>query len=827
MEALTTVWVVLQAGQPLDISKKAAPVSPWAEYLPLAAAIGGGVVVLVALFVFQRIRRREKEVSVSATGGGSGLSQEAREKLESAVRRGDHIQAAELLTNMDRPLEAAEHFLKAGDFRRAADAYEEGGESSQAIHFYKKAGLPTKAARLYLEGGDQRGAAAVYVQADEPERAANCYVEAGDYKRAAKQFARAGKHRKSAENYEKAESALLAARQYDALAGELMQDGVETVAPDSEAGRVCRRAAEMYEKAANFAGAATFYLRISDKREAARCFKADGDLVRAAGLFEELGDSEEAVALLEQAGEQQRAHRAKGEVAVEREEWAQAVDHFRAAGDLRRAAEICADRLGAVEEAAELLEAAEDWLEAGKLYEESGSFAHAAHCAEKGGALAHAAELYRQAGDIDGEIRVRTSGGDLFRAARLLYEQRRYEEALEMLGRINSRDPIYRKGVELQGDVYRAMKDYEQAYSRYRAALGNREPKVETLRLHYKLGRVLESSQDFSGAANHYEEVVGVDQDYKDAAQKLELIQQGLSKERQRQLAANSEEHEAVDIESPGRGVPSSEATSTSAADSPRYDLEEEIARGGMGVVYRARDTFLNRIVAMKLLGEKLRGNETAVKYFLREARAAAALSHPNIVTIFDAGEQEGEYYIAMEYVEGHTLKEIVAAKGPLPEKRVRHVLIEACKALEYAHTEGIVHRDIKSGNIMLQRGGAVKVMDFGLAKFLREYQKEHTQQVGTPYYMSPEQIIGKNVDFRSDLYGLGCTVFECLTGRVPFTEGELAYHHVHTEPPSPRSINGAISEQMEQVILRLLAKDPDDRFESAKKLRAMLEGRA
>ena len=119
----------------------------------------------------------------------------------------------------------------------------------------------------------------------------------------------------------------------------------------------------------------------------------------------------------------------------------------------------------------------------------------------------------------------------------------------------------------------------------------------------------------------------------------------------------------------------------------------------------------------------------------------------------------------------------------------------------------------------MITRYKALKVMDFGLAKFMREYQKDHTQQVGTPFYMSPEQIIGKNIDFRSDLYSLGCTIFECATGTVPFFKGDLSYHHVHTKPPSPRSVNPALSRDLERVILRMLEKNPDERYQSAKEI--------
>ena len=195
----------------------------------------------------------------------------------------------------------------------------------------------------------------------------------------------------------------------------------------------------------------------------------------------------------------------------------------------------------------------------------------------------------------------------------------------------------------------------------------------------------------------------------------------------------------------------------------------------------------LGRIVAYKILGENLRDNETAVKYFLREARAAAALSHPNIVTIFDAGEQEGEFYMAMEFVEGTTLKELIRRTGALPDEQVRYIIINSCRALQYAHSKGVIHRDIKSGNVMITRDKTLKIMDFGLAKVIEEVRNHTTVVSGTPYYMSPEQTLGKNVDPRTDISSLGVTLFELATATLPFREGNLPYHHVHTPPPNPR----------------------------------------
>ena len=438
-----------------------------------------------------------------------------------------------------------------------------------------------------------------------------------------------------------------------------------------------------------------------------------------------------------------------------------------------------------------------------ELYAAAEMWAHAARCAETAQKWDRAAELFHKASDVDGELRALVAGGQYFEAGRLQFEHRRYDDALNTLTRIDSRDTSYIRGLELQGDVLRSQNRFEKAYSKYRAALGNRPVNQNTIALYYKMARSLEEGDDLKGALEHFEKILEYDRNHEDVSLRTKAVRGRLRRGSMPGVNTASGIFAAPD----------------QGNDTQRYEVLEEIARGGMGIVYRARDTVLGRVVAFKVLGENLRDNETAVKYFLREARAAAALSHPNIVTVYDAGEQSNEYYMAMEFVEGTTLKELIRRKGALPEDQVRYITVHCCRALQYAHSKGIIHRDIKSGNVMITRDKSLKIMDFGLAKFVREYQKDHTQQVGTPFYMSPEQIIGTDIDHRTDLYSLGCTIYECATGTVPFFKGDLGYHHVHTKPPAPRSINPALTKDMERTILRMLEKNPHERFQSAKEI--------
>ena len=222
-----------------------------------------------------------------------------------------------------------------------------------------------------------------------------------------------------------------------------------------------------------------------------------------------------------------------------------------------------------------------------------------------------------------------------------------------------------------------------------------------------------------------------------------------------------------------------------------QYEIVRQLGAGGMGTVYLAHDPRLERDVAIKVLNEGFSLDENYRQRFLTEARSASALNHPNIVTIYDAGQENGTLYITMELLEGTPLQEILKSRGRLTVHDTARLGIQIAKGLQYAHEHQIIHRDIKTGNLFFTSTKKVKIMDFGLAKMVQEVRRGSTVIGGTPYYMAPEQSIGDAVDHRADLYSLGITLFELATGCVPFTEGDVAYHHRHTPPPDPRVLNG------------------------------------
>jgi eukaryotic-like serine/threonine-protein kinase len=257
-----------------------------------------------------------------------------------------------------------------------------------------------------------------------------------------------------------------------------------------------------------------------------------------------------------------------------------------------------------------------------------------------------------------------------------------------------------------------------------------------------------------------------------------------------------------------------------------RYVIKRKLGSGGMADVYLAEDQELGRNVALKLLNERHAADEQFVERFRREAQSAAGLNHPNIVSIFDRGYAEGTYYIAMEYLEGRTLKELLVRNGPTPIPVSIEYARQILGALAFAHRNGIVHRDIKPHNIVVGSDGRLKVTDFGIARSGASQMTEAGSIVGTAQYLSPEQARGASVDPRSDIYSLGIVLYEMLTGHVPFTGDtpvEIAMKHLSLAPEPPSALRPEVPHNLDAVVMRALAKDPDQRYASAEEMDAEL----
>lgn len=262
-----------------------------------------------------------------------------------------------------------------------------------------------------------------------------------------------------------------------------------------------------------------------------------------------------------------------------------------------------------------------------------------------------------------------------------------------------------------------------------------------------------------------------------------------------------------------------------------RYAVIERVGTGGMAEVYRARDDLLGREVAIKVLHDRYSRDRAFVERFRREAQAAANLSHPNIVALYDYGADEDTYYIVMEFIEGRSLSEIITAEGALLPERAADIASDVAKALDRAHANGLVHRDVKPGNIMITSSGQTKVTDFGIARALSgDGEQTMTQTgmvIGTAAYLSPEQAQGNTIDGRSDVYSLGIVLYEMLTGKPPFsgdTPLAIAYKHVRENPEPPSTMNADVPSGLDAITMKALAKNPDNRYSSATEMQEDLQ---
>lgn len=263
---------------------------------------------------------------------------------------------------------------------------------------------------------------------------------------------------------------------------------------------------------------------------------------------------------------------------------------------------------------------------------------------------------------------------------------------------------------------------------------------------------------------------------------------------------------------------------------SDRYELGDTLGFGGMSEVHRGLDARLGRDVAVKVLRADLARDPSFYLRFRREAQNAAALNHPAIVAVYDTGEADTDEgplpYIVMEYVDGETLRDIVRSEGPLSARRAMEIMGDVCAALDFSHRNGIIHRDVKPANIMINRAGSVKVMDFGIARAIADGASTMTQTaavIGTAQYLSPEQARGEHVDARSDVYAAGCVLYELLTGEPPFTGDSpvaVAYQHVREDPRPPSTVHPDVPTALDSIVLKAMSKNPANRYQSAGDMR-------
>jgi len=433
-------------------------------------------------------------------------------------------------------------------------------------------------------------------------------------------------------------------------------------------------------------------------------------------------------------------------------------------------------------------------------------YLRAGDCFSKANAPADAARCYEK-------------GGEFFGAGFALVHAQHWEAAIRMLQQVPENALRYDESRALLGRCFYEMKDYAHCVATLENHLTGAKVVSGNIDYFWMLALAYEQTGELEKSLRTLQKIRAVNLNYRDVTQRLSSVEsrismmgEGITRPSAIQRTAGPTPPQATEV-----------VQMVENSTGNRYVIERELGRGGMGVVYLARDTQLDRRVALKFLGTMVDHSEEFRQRFVREAKAAAKVSHPNIVAIYDIGSQEGSAYIAMEYVEGTSLTRYLADKGRLPLREAANLTLQICSAVHAIHEQGIVHRDIKPDNILIGRGGLIKVMDFGLAKIKDMRLTAPGMVMGTPCYMPPEQIRGEETDARSDIYALGLVFYELFTGKTAFSEGNVINRQLYEMPAPPRAIVPELPESLEHIIMKCVAKKPEERFASCQELATTL----
>lgn len=805
MEALSPAW----AGQ-LEVWAAALGVDLAPEVLA-----GGLAAVLLVLLLSAGLWAGPLRLNRALEPGYRNRNgRQALRMARRAARAGRWAEAGDRFAAAGCTDAAVDAFKRAKQLGRAIDALVAARRTAEAATLARTQAKWSQAARLYRQAGEAQRAADMFERAGERIEAADSWLTAGEAERAGRLYLQAGEHARAVEALGGTDDreAFLEAflphwereleRQFGVLEpADLWRSQLERAFEDARSldrheirfrigGYLGRwpEAAAAAEALGRWAEARRIYASIGDADGEARMAEALGEGQAAASVRAQsaaaAGRHDEAARLWESAGEPERALTAWQEAGVPAEvaRVAESTGKLEIAAEAWRAA-------GQPARAAVLLERLENWERAAQAYAEAVNPQRAAECFRKAACWAEAAGQARAAGDDQAAIR---------------------DWQAHLRTHPEDRDAIH---AILELMMAEGMQG--AALSLIEPLLAQRPQNEADADLLYRGAMLYEAERRFGDAVRAYERILAFDVGYRDARERAAQLRRVHDISLGSSLGSNP---------GPRGGVPAEDGGDTRRV-LDRYETQGELGRGGMGVVLKARDRLLERTVALKLV----RAGGAGVEALLQEARATARLNHPNIVQIYDCSVAQETLVMAMEYVEGETVKALIDGNGPLPLNAVLLIFGQVAKALEYAHGQGIIHRDIKPANMLWTADKKVKLTDFGLARLSQDLAGGQTTVVGSPHYMSPEQITGGAIDARADLYALGVSLFEACTGSLPFPRGDAGYQHIHTPAPDPRQWRDELPPALGALILELMAKQPQERPAAAgtvfERLRAAIRG--
>jgi len=741
--------------------------------------------------------------------------------VKDLLDEGEYAKAGDLLISTRRYKEAINVFKQGNLFGRAADVYLLSNQLEQAAGFYEAASDFEKAAELYVQIkafekaekcfiklGKEDEIPSLYQKHNLQNLAAQSMVKLGQFEKAAKNFVDSGEFDKAGD---------MISEFYKSEKKRSEKDGYYT--DDGKLQQLAKQAGNYYDKGKLFVKAAEMFLFEKLYVEAGSSFENAGKPDEAIECFMKAEDFEKAANIIRKTGDTKRAAFVEAEGASQAGDDLKAVKLYQEAGNFAKAGDIYRN-LQEYEKAGIMFEKAKEFSLAASAYADAEIYDRAAQCSERTKNFDKAIEYYGKASDYARQVTLQEKLGKFLGAGLNYYQRGLLDEALNSLNQVKENTPDYKQALSLIGKIHMEKGDFSNAKLNLENAIKNeRSISKNNIETFTNLALLSEQTDSDPGVLKKIEKLLLEDLVDNDVKERVKSLKEKLSYFQISRLSSKV----ASKTGTPKFGDPQIMVSNVAKMEKKRYVKIKEIGRGGMGIVYTAKDTTLDRVVALKILPSALKKNPQAVKIFLREAKSAASLSHPNIVTVFDAGVEDEDYYIAMELINGLTIKEILQKNKKLSLKSVFEILRQVLPGLIYAHKMKIVHRDLTTNNIMWSKEKQIKIMDFGLAKVVKDLLSEQSIIGGTPSFMSPEQTLGKPIDHRADIYSLGICIYQMLLGELPFKKGDIGYHHIHTQPPVPKNLDKNIPDVLNTIILKCMEKDPINRFQSGEEISALL----
>jgi tetratricopeptide (TPR) repeat protein len=721
-------------------------------------------------------------------------------KARKLEKKGNVKRAGDIYVSINHIDDAIRCYKQAGLFELVGDLLVDHGRFDEAVDLYQKHGFIQKALDILKQRGDYfrgalickkhkkfREAASLFEKSGVLSEAARMCAEEQDFKRAGDFFLRSDMPQSAAEAYENA------AKQIRQKPGSFTADsdrnfirvlwkkaaGAWELVPNPG------KAAKIYHELMEWEKAGELYELVGSFRKALHCYEQADSIENLIRLTTHLNMEDRARKLLARKAESEGDPKTAAVYALQAEDYAKAAEYFEMAGDYQQAAEN--------------YENSQAYLLAAEAYFRIGNVARAAAMYRMAGDLDTSAKLFEQLGQNDQAIKLHVQSRNFSRAAMLLLEANKPNEALRVLSRVSSERASQRLIKRLSAIAHFKLGNIPKALK----LAGNilEEPvSSDNIEIQYEYANALQEDGRLKEALVTFQNIIDYDKHYKNALKCLNWC------------AAMEE-------------TVSAKISDTIVGELPiglvvagRYELLKLLGKGGMGVVYRAADRELNLAVALKILRPKLSYDPDFIEMFKREVTLARMLSHPNIIKIYDLNRMGNMWFVSMEYLQGEEVKDVIIRDGTLPHERVKHLARQILSALSHSHERNLVHSDIKPQNIFVDAKDHATLVDFGIARTMST-QTTDQNVYGTPGYISPEQISGQSPTQQSDLYSLGVTLYEMLTGNMPFDEKTtelILRKQLRDVPPPPSTIVDSIPEWMDSMITKMVQINLSARYSSA-----------